>query len=291
MKKITQMMTLCVASFLVLMAVSPAYAEETAETADQVPEWVKTNAGWWAEGLTSDAEFIAAITHLIDIDIIVIDSDSITKSEQAGDGIPEWIKFGVKWWAEGTTSDAEFIAAITYLIQVGIIVIDGTASGWEAELAACAELKRAYERLDCERAIEEAMTRERYLETATPYEVGPVTYYYPGAHLENTAGGQPLLTVQMLAINYGDDNITLSCSGPAICNYDITDGTNAFKYAATDFTSGSITLKPDQAREFEIIFGPNIGYGGTTFVYDASKEYHFRISETFGSASIPLNLD
>jgi hypothetical protein len=40
-----------------------------------------------------------------------------------------------------------------------------------------------------------------------------------------------------------------------------------------------------------MLFGPNIGYGGTTFEYDQSKEYYFRISEPYGSVSIPLNIE
>jgi len=99
------------------------------------------------------------------------------------------------------------------------------------------------------------------------------------------------LTVKILAVNTdSNSNVSLMCSGPAVCNYDVTNGDKVFKYSSTDFTSGNITLKPDQAREFEIFFGPNIGYGGTTFKYDSSKEYFFRINESFGSASIPLNL-
>ena len=121
--------------------------------------------------------------------------------------------------------------------------------------------------------------------------MGPVTYYYPGANLEITESGQALLTIRMLAANDGTDNVTLYCTGPSICNYDVTDGTTAYKYAATDFTSGSLTIKPGDAKEFEMLFGPNVGYGGSTFVYDPAKQYHFRISESFGSASIPLELE
>ena len=268
--------------YIALLVITVGVA--TAQASDDViPEWIKATAGWWADDITSDAEFVAAITHLIEIDVIVVGD---IQSENTSETIPEWVKTSVKWWADDITSDAEFVAAITHLIQIGVISIQS-----DDRLAACAEITRAYEVRDCENAIREEMLREEYTETATPYVVGPITYYYPGAHLENTAGGQPLLTIRMYVINHGDDNVTLSCSGPAICNYDVTDGTNAYKYASTDFTSGSITLKPDQGREFEIIFGPNIGYGGTTFVYDDTKEYHFRISESFGSASIPLNLE
>lgn len=277
------------AAISLLVMAAPVWAH--AEDAPPIPEWVKTSAGWWAEGLTGDSEFVSAIAHLIDIGVITVDYDGEVE-DQNGGPIPDWVKTSVKWWAEGATTDAEFVGAITHLIKIGLVVIEQEAqSHWDEKMAECAQFAKAYQRLDCEKAVEEAMIREQYIETAAPYQVGPVTYYYPGALLETTSGGQPLLTVRMLAINDGDSNVTLSCSGPAICNYDVTDGTTAFKYAATDFTSGSITLKPDQAREFEIIFGPNIGYGGTTFVYDSSKQYHFRISESFGSASIPLELE
>ncbi|MYJ28116.1 MAG: peptidase [Cenarchaeum sp. SB0672_bin_9] len=272
--------TLCIMALIVTAGAATAQADSNA-----IPEWIKTTVGWWADGITTDAEFVGAITHLIEIDVIVVGD---IQSEHTSYAIPEWVKTNVKWWADGITTDAEFVGAITHLIEIGVIVIE---SEWDAQLAECAEFTRAYQRLDCENAIKEEMMREQYISTATQYIVGPVAYYYPGAHLENTAGGQPLLTIRMYAINQGDDNITLSCTGPAICNYDVTDGASAFKYASTDFTSGSITLKPDQGREFEMIFGPNIGYGGTTFVYDDSRQYHFRINESFGSVSIPLNFD
>ena len=58
-----------------------------------------------------------------------------------------------------------------------------------------------------------------------------------------------------------------------------------------DFTSGQIVLNPGDSREFNILFGPNIGYGGTEFEYDSSKSYIFRINEDFGSVNIPLDLE
>ncbi|MCE2508265.1 MAG: peptidase [Nitrosopumilaceae archaeon] len=284
-------------ALIIVVAASPAWAEP-------VPEWVKSAAGWWADGITSDAEFVAAIQHLIEIDIITIESAEQTEAEQTeakqSGSIPEWVKSAAGWWADGITSDAEFVAAIQHLIKMGIVQVDAPGEAQsedprmaelQEQLEACAQYAKAYQRLDCEDGVEQQIIRLQYETEAVPYQVGPVIYYYPGAHLEMTDGGQPLLTIRILAVNDGTDNITLSCTGPAICNYDVTDGSAAYKYASTDFTSGSITIKPDYAKEFEIIFGPNIGYGGTTFVYDPAKEYHFRINETFGSASIPLDLE
>ena len=273
----------------IIVAAAPAAAES-------IPEWVKNSAGWWADGVTSDAEFVGAIQYLIGVGIISVEQPD--QVENAGEGIPEWVKNSAGWWADGVTSDAEFVGAIQYLIGVGIISVeqpepaeDPRMAELEAELAACSQYTKAYQRLDCESDVERQITRLRYEADSVPYQVGAVTYYYPGAKLETTEGGQPLLTIRMLAANDGTDNVSLMCTGPAVCNYDVTDGSTAYKYAATDFTSGSITIKPGEAREFEMIFGPNIGYGGTTFVYDPSKQYHFRISESFGSASIPLNLE
>ena len=95
----------------------------------------------------------------------------------------------------------------------------------------------------------------------------------------------------MLAENTSSEIAALNCTSPQICAYDVWDGSKAFKYSGMDFTSGQIVLNPGDAREFNILFGPNIGYGGTEFEFDSSKDYVFRISEDFGSASIPLNLE
>ena len=275
----------------VLLAVVAATPLAYASDHDPIPEWVKFGVGWWIEGSVSDTEIITMFTYLIDKGYIYVNGQMVPTTIQHEEVMPSWIKQTASLWVNNDISGKEFLIAIAYLISIGFIDMGSTENGWESKLAECANFKKAYERLDCENAIKDAIKREKYVETAAPYEVGDITYYYPGAHMENTAGGQTLLTVRLMAINYGDDIITLSCSGPAVCNYDITNGVKSFKYASTDFTSGSITLKPDQAREFEMVFGPNIGYGGTTFVYDETKEYHFRINESFGSASIPLELD
>ena len=103
--------------------------------------------------------------------------------------------------------------------------------------------------------------------------------------------GQANLSVRVLAENIGsNDNVVLFCSGPSVCNYDVWNGDKAYKYSSTDFTNGQTVVKPGEAQEVNMLFGPNIGYGGTTFEFDSSKDYYLRISEPWGSASIPLNL-
>lgn len=36
----------------------------------KIPDWVKNNAGWWADGLIEDAEFVSGIQYLITNGII-----------------------------------------------------------------------------------------------------------------------------------------------------------------------------------------------------------------------------
>ena len=134
-----------------------------------------------------------------------------------------------------------------------------------------------------------------YKTNAVSYEIGPITYYWlglgsEGNKFEISPTGQPILSIRMLAENTSSDIVALTCTSPQICSYDVWDGSKAFKYSGMDFTSGQIALNPGDSREFNILFGPNIGYGGTEFEYDSSKSYQFRINENFGSTNIPLAL-
>ena len=173
---------------------------------------------------------------------------------------------------------------------------DSELASLEAELEKCSEIKRAYERLDCEKAAKLNIQIYEYKKISTPNVIGPVTFYCPGLGTEGnefnlSETGQAILSIRMLAINTGsNDNITMICTGPSICAYDVTNGEKTFKYSGMDFTNGQLILKPGEARIFNMLFGPNIGYGGTTFEYDSSKEYSFRVSESWGSGQIPIPL-
>ena len=39
-------------------------------THQDIPSWVKNNAGWWADGLIEDTEFVSGIQYLITNGII-----------------------------------------------------------------------------------------------------------------------------------------------------------------------------------------------------------------------------
>ena len=274
----------------------------------EIPEWVKSTAGWWADGSIDDATFVGAIGFLVGAGIIEV--SPAEPATGAPDGIPEWVKSNAGWWADGSIDDATFVGAIEFLVGAGIIAVGGgeamgeamgeapaaeSGGALQAELEACAEIKKARDRVACEDEVEWRIKVAWYKASSEAYEVGPITYYYPGLGTDGNSfymqGEQPILDVTMLAINErGAENVALSCTSPSVCGYDVFDGSRAFKYAGTDFTSGQHVIRPGEAREFNILFGPNIGYGGTQLEYDASRDYTFRIKEAFGGADVPLDL-
>ena len=279
-----------------------------------IPDWVKNTAGWWSEGAISESDFVLGIQYLINEGILEVPPAATAAAAAAAppaeksDGIPDWVKNTAGWWSEGLISDGEFISAVQHLMKTGIVTIgagpasgegpggDPTLQSLQAELDACQDIPRAYQRLDCEDEVEAKIEAHHYRNNSQAYQVGPVTFYYPGMGTAGNEffmeGDRPILTVRMLAENSGSDqNVSLSCTGPAICAYDVWDGAKAFKYSGMDFTNGQIVLKPGDSRVFNMLFGPNIGYGGTQFEYDPSRQYVFRISESWGGAQIPINIE
>ncbi|MBN4046269.1 peptidase, partial [Nitrosarchaeum koreense] len=87
----------------------------------EIQSWIKTSVGYWADGVSSDAEFIASIQFLIKEGIIQIPQTTQGTGETTE--IQSWIKTSVGYWADGVSSDAEFIASIQFLIKEGIISI------------------------------------------------------------------------------------------------------------------------------------------------------------------------
>ena len=288
----------------IMLMTSPAYAE--------VPSWVKNNAGWWADDSISESEFLSGISFLISDGTISIPPTTV--SESSSEEVPVWVKNNAGWWAEGAISDDEFVNGIQHLITMGLIftsssteskekisseptTTDSALAALEAELEKCLEIKKAYDRLNCERSIKHEITAHDIKMSAQSFVSGPVTYYWPGFKtdgnsFEISSSGQAMLRLRILVENTGSSqNESLFCTGPAVCNYDVTNGSADYKYSGMDFTNGQVVLRPGESKLFNFFFGPNIGGGGTTFEYDSGKDYYFRGNEPFGSISIPLNLE
>ena len=276
-----------------------------------IPTWIKSNAGWWAEDAIDDQSFLQGIEFLIKHGILEIPF-TVQENNSNSDKIPSWIKSNAGWWADGTISETEFVNGIEYLIKMGLISVevhleadnalssessnmDSNLDVFEKQLEECSKITVAYKRIDCEKPIKKEMNLYMYQTNAQAFEMGPITYYWlgigsEGNEFEVTQTGQAILSIRMLAENTSDEVVALNCTSPQICSYDVWDGTKSFKYSGMDFTSGQIVINPGDTREFNILFGPNIGYGGTEFEYDSTKDYVFRISEPWGSGDISLDL-
>ena len=98
-----------------------------------LPEWIKTNAGWWADDMIDDDTFLAALEYLIQAGILVVpvpdDDAAIVDGTDTGDAnsspsqIPPWIKTNAGWWADDMIDDDTFLAALQYLIAQGVIQV------------------------------------------------------------------------------------------------------------------------------------------------------------------------
>jgi phosphonate transport system substrate-binding protein len=61
---------------LSIIAVATIPLGQSVQAQSLVPEWVKSNAGWWAEGTVDDATFLNGITYLVENGIINVSSES-----------------------------------------------------------------------------------------------------------------------------------------------------------------------------------------------------------------------
>ena len=84
-----------------------------------IPEWIRNNAAWWADGQIDDKTFIQGIEYLIKNNIIQIPKTQQETSDTQE--IPGWIKNNADWWAEGQIDDETFVQGLQYLIQNGIL--------------------------------------------------------------------------------------------------------------------------------------------------------------------------
>lgn len=87
-----------------------------------IPDWVKNNVKWWADGSIDDDSFVSGIQFLVKEG--VIDVPILQKTVKASDEIPLWIRTNANWWADGLISDSDFVKGIEFLANSGIIRVD-----------------------------------------------------------------------------------------------------------------------------------------------------------------------
>jgi len=90
---------------------------------NQIPSWIKNNAGWWADGSIDDNSFVQGIQYLIKEKIMKI-PQTAQGSGTGTNQIPSWIKNNAGWWADGSIDDNSFVQGIQFLIREGIMKIE-----------------------------------------------------------------------------------------------------------------------------------------------------------------------
>ena len=90
-------------------------------SSSNIPDWVKNNAGWWANGEIPDSAFVNGIQYLIKEGIIKIPETE--QGNTSSSNIPDWVKNNAGWWANGEIPDSAFVNGIQYLIKEGIMII------------------------------------------------------------------------------------------------------------------------------------------------------------------------
>ncbi|MCV0401360.1 MAG: peptidase [Nitrosopumilus sp.] len=93
------------------------------ENKKQIPDWIRNNAKWYAEGSIEESDFTSGIEFMIKNGIMKIPNMPEYESSQDSPTVPDWIKNNAKWWSEGSILDEEFIKGIQFLVTKGIIKI------------------------------------------------------------------------------------------------------------------------------------------------------------------------
>ena len=93
----------------------------TKKNSPEIPQWIKSNADWWASGSIDDQTFVGGIQFLIEQKIIEI--DSVGQKTDTPSEIPQWIKSNADWWSKGLISDEDFLKGIKFLVENSIISV------------------------------------------------------------------------------------------------------------------------------------------------------------------------
>lgn len=93
------------------------------DSSQVIPVWIKNNADWWANDEIDDSTFVSGIQYIIKEGIISVSSPSTHDENTIVNEIPRWIKNNADWWAQEIISDEDFLKGIEFLVETGIIAI------------------------------------------------------------------------------------------------------------------------------------------------------------------------
>ena len=299
--------TITILSLLIAVVAMPsAFAAE-------VPDWIKNNAGWWADGIIDDSSFVSGIEWLVSNGIIEVPATAVSGTAEST--IPGWVKNTAGWWSGNQISDDDFVNAIQHLIKVGIMAVPqaeqaspqaapekptysssadsglaADASKLKSDLVKCKDLDKGSEVFMCESAIKEKLSIIEYMMKSEKHELGPVHMYYKPSKVTITPEGNSIVELVLGFKNTDTQNRSVYCSGPSSCNFELTDGKKSWVYSANDIPTGRLEMKPDTIHEVKFTFGPPGQRHLDRWHYDASSEYFLKINESYAKYSLPLKL-
>ena len=262
--------------FIVLL-VSIAFFSSSLAQEFHIPQWIKNNAKWWAEGQIGDSDFIKGIQYLVQNNIMTIPA---TQNTGHSDQIPKWIKNNAGWWADGVISDGDFVSGMQYLISKGIINIQNSTN---TDISICDKEQTAADKETCIEQLQQKARLDNDIKSATTYEMGPVTFYYLDSQIEHIDDNKSILTIHFIVNNTGNSEITMSCEKQYSCNYALTDGQKEIPYSTNTLVYGSLTLVPGVPKYVDWTFYEGLDYQPT-------KNYSFLVKEPWGSGAISLKI-
>ena len=106
-----------------LLSMSSKNGELGNETGEAIPAWVRSNAGWWADGQIDDASFVEGMQFLIREGFMMVDIGEQGLASDNGEAIPAWVRSNAGWWADGQIDDASFVEGMQFLIREGFMTI------------------------------------------------------------------------------------------------------------------------------------------------------------------------
>ncbi len=87
-----------------------------------IPNWLKQNAGWWAQGAIDDLDFTSGIEYMIEQKWIKM--PKVIPISTSTNEIPNWVKQNADWWSQGLISDNDFVNGLQHLIKQNVIKIN-----------------------------------------------------------------------------------------------------------------------------------------------------------------------
>ena len=165
-----------------------------------VPGWIKNNAGWWADGIISDDDFVNSIQYLIKTGIMAVPQAEKLVAEKST--IP-------------TNVDPNILKKIE---QAKYDITQCKDAGSAGQIYLCESKPKKL--ID---VLERAIVADRHA-------VGPMIFYYKPTTVEITPEGNSLLTIDLIVHNTSNENQSMFCTGPAACNFSVNDGKKSYIY-------------------------------------------------------------